>query len=191
MAVSNAKTIQDAVVRILMRKNQTTIPRSNRAANGASMRISGRSALRDGRLSHSAHSGTEQRELLATLEKERETVATEQEKLYRLFVDGGSPSPPSRSETTPWRPGRSRSPPRSRDSKAKWTSSRFATSQAPRILAEAQTLYDQWETLPFETRRQIVEAIVDRITSREGRSRDPPHTGYDFRIPQPPDAPSP
>jgi site-specific DNA recombinase len=36
------------------------------------------------------------------------------------------------------------------------------------VLHEANTLYDRWPTLPFEDKRKIVEALIEKIEIGNG-----------------------
>jgi site-specific DNA recombinase len=110
----------------------------------------------------------EKRELLAVLLGERERLAVEMEKLYRLYLED---------QLSPQGFGERNRPLEER--------TRQLGEQIPRLQAEidfmaiqhlsseevvsgARDLYSRWQDLPFEERREIVETIVDRITVRVG-----------------------
>ena len=54
-----------------------------------------------------------------------------------------------------------------------WVMQQMADAQPPLItceavLAEAETLYDRWPTMPTGDKRKIAEALVERIVIGEG-----------------------
>src|SRR6185369_1513744 len=108
------------------------------------------------------------REELATLEQELEVVKAEGDKLYRLYLEGGLPVPAFRERNDPLE-GRKEQLrlqiPRLKGEIDFLVIRQVSSSQ---VLAEAQTLYQKWETLSFGIKREIVETIVERIEVGEG-----------------------
>jgi site-specific DNA recombinase len=107
-------------------------------------------------------------EQLATLEREQEEVREEADKLYRLYLEGGLPVPAFRERNDPLEKRKEQlrdQIPRLKGEIDFLVIRQLSSSQ---VLAEAQTLYEKWETLAFETKREIVETIVERITVSDG-----------------------
>lgn len=108
------------------------------------------------------------REELATLERELEQVREESDKLYRLYLDGGLPVPAFRERNDPLEERKEQlrlQIPRLKGEIDFLVLRQLSSSQ---VLAEAQSLYEKWDTLSFEIKREIVESIVERIEVGEG-----------------------
>ena len=106
----------------------------------------------------------EKRALLSTLEKERQKLETEDDKLYTLYLEGelGSAAYGKRH-----RPIQDRLTqiddelPRLQGEVDFLTIRDLSSSE---VITEARNLHARWPTLDFESKRRIVETITDRIT---------------------------
>ncbi len=104
------------------------------------------------------------RELLQTLRIEDDACRAEAEKLYRLYLEGGLSVQGFRERNDPLERRKAElqgEVPRLQGEIDFLTIQKLGSAE---VIAEAQTLYERWETLPFEAKRQIVETIVNRIT---------------------------
>lgn len=109
------------------------------------------------------------RELRETLAREQEAVQEEQEKLYRLYLEGGLTVSGFRERNDPLEERKAQlatEVPRLQGEIDFLTIRQLSSSQ---VLSEAQSLYERWETLSATLKREVVETIVGRITvgSRE------------------------
>ncbi len=105
---------------------------------------------------------------LAVLERERDEVREESDKLYRLYMDGGLPAHAFRERNDPLEERKEQlrdQIPRLRGEIAFHVLRYDSSAQ---VLAEAQSLYEKWDTLVFAIKREIVENIVDRIDVGQG-----------------------
>jgi site-specific DNA recombinase len=110
----------------------------------------------------------EKRELLVVLLAERERLASEMDKLYRLYLEDqlspegfGARNKPLEERTRQL----SEEIPRLQ---AEIDFLSIKNLSSAEIVSEARDLYSRWQDLPFEERRAIVETIVDRITVGDG-----------------------
>jgi site-specific DNA recombinase len=106
----------------------------------------------------------ERQQLLAALERERERVGEEMEKVYRLYLaDQMSPE----GFGLRYRPLEERERELRDEIPRLQGEIDFLTIQhlsSDALIAEAQDLYTRWPELPFGDRRAIVEAVVEKIT---------------------------
>jgi site-specific DNA recombinase len=114
------------------------------------------------------------REQLATLEREQEEVKEEGDKLYRLYLDGGLPVPAFRERNDPLERRKEQLRDQSPRLKGEIDFLVIRQLSSSQVLAEAQTLYEKWDTLSFGIKREIVETIVERITVGDGEVEDQP-----------------
>ncbi len=125
----------------------------------------------------------ERRTLLEGLEREGEKLATEMEKVKRLYLDGHL-TPASFGEWYGSLEERQRQ--LAHEVPRLHGEIDFLTIQqlgSGAIIAEAKDLYSRWPELPFTEKRTIVESIVDRITVGDGEV----HIEFDsLHPPQPP-----
>jgi site-specific DNA recombinase len=106
----------------------------------------------------------ERRRLLSTLRSEGDAARAEAELLYRLYLEGGLSVHGFRERNDPLekRKGELQAEiPRLQGEIDFLVIRKLGSAE---VLAEAKTLYERWETLAFETKREIVETIVKRIT---------------------------
>lgn len=135
----------------------------------------------------------EKRDLLTALEGEQGKIATEREKLYRLYL-ADMLSPASFGERD--KPLEVRylqiADERPRlQGEIDYLQIQHASSAE--IIAQAQDLYGRWPDLPFEEKRRIVETIVERVVVGNGEisfdlSYLPGASGVPKIEPQPPAA---
>ncbi len=148
-------------------------------------------------LSESDRVLAEKRELLEALNRERSRVATEMNKLYRLYLDDELSSQGFGKRNRPLEErleGLSDEIPRLEAEIDVMTVRHLSSAE---IVSEAQDLYARWYDLSFDERRSIVETIVDRITVGEdeisidlisptGMVDTEPHKGGEKLTPLPP-----
>jgi len=110
----------------------------------------------------------EKRELLGTLEREAKEVKDEAEKLYRLYLEGGLTVAGFRERNDPLERRKAALAAEIPRLHGEIDFLTIRTLGSSEVLSEAQTLYERWETLPFGTKREIVETIVRRISVGSG-----------------------
>lgn len=106
--------------------------------------------------------------LLQTLRSEEAAVQDEAEKLYRLYLDGGLSVQGFRERNDPLEKRKAELQGELPRLQAEIDFLTIRHVSASQVLLEVQTLYERWETLPFEAKRQIVETIVSKITVGDG-----------------------
>jgi site-specific DNA recombinase len=111
----------------------------------------------------------EKRDLLAVLRGERERLAAEKEKVYRLYLED---------QLSPQGFGERHRPLEERDRQLAEEVPRLQAEidflsiqhlSSAEVVSEARDLYSRWQDLPFDERRAIVETIVERITVGNGQ----------------------
>jgi site-specific DNA recombinase len=102
-------------------------------------------------------------EQLAALEKERQSVSREMDKLYDLYLKDGIPPTAFRERNDPLEKRREQIDETLPRLEAELDILRINLRSKDEIIAEARDLYTRWPKLAFEDKRRIVETIVDRI----------------------------
>jgi hypothetical protein len=105
---------------------------------------------------------------------ERPLFKRKLEKLYRLYLEGGLSVQGFRERNDPLEKRKGEllaEIPRLQGEIDFLTIRKLGSAE---VLAEAESLYERWETLAFGAKREIVETIVGKITVRRWRSRDRP-----------------
>ncbi|HEX4960636.1 MAG TPA: recombinase family protein [Thermoanaerobaculia bacterium] len=106
----------------------------------------------------------EKRRLVESLERERAKVQAEMDRLYDLYMEEGMSSDGFGKR---YRPLEERERQVAEELPHLQGEIDFLTIQyhsRDEILSESQSLSDRWPELPFEERRAVVEALVERIT---------------------------
>ena len=126
------------------------------------------------------------REELAILERQQEDVKAESDKLYRLYLEGGLPVAAFRERNDPLEERKEQLRLQIPRLKGEIDFLRIRQLGSSEAIAQAQTLYEKWETLTFGIKREIVESIVERVDVGEG---DVEITLSCKTSPEPPDFP--
>ena len=106
---------------------------------------------------------TNKLQLLQTLETERSQVRSEMEKVYRLYLDDRISGQLFAERNTPLEERFRQLDDEVPRLQADVDILRLQVASSDEVLAEARDLYARWPSLSFAERRQIVEAITDRI----------------------------
>lgn len=121
-----------------------------------------------GRLADNDRVVEDKRTLLRSLEGDREAVAREMDKVYRLYIDG---TITSEGFGTRYGPLEERQAALSREiPRLQGEIDALVTSHlsATEVVADAQTLYASWDDFTHDERRTIIETVVERITIGQG-----------------------
>lgn len=102
-------------------------------------------------------------QLLQTLESERSSVRSEMEKVYRLYLDDRISGQLFAERNTPLEERFRQLDDEVPRLQADVDILRLQVASSDEVLAEARDLYARWPSLEFNFRRQIIEAITDRI----------------------------
>lgn len=105
---------------------------------------------------------------VALLERELDRVQEESDKLYRLYMEGGLPVHAFRDRNDPLEERKGQLRDRIPRLRGEIAFHALRYDQSAQVLAEAQSLYEKWESLTFGIKREIVESIVERIEVGEG-----------------------
>lgn len=106
---------------------------------------------------------TEKSQLLTTLETERTGVASEMDKVYKLYLADRISDQLFSERNSPLEERRRQLDDAIPRLQAELDVLRLSILSSDEVLSEARDLYARWPTLPFEDRRQVIEAITDRI----------------------------
>lgn len=106
---------------------------------------------------------SEKKALLLTLEGERKEVSSEMDKLYRLYIGDNISDRLFAERNAPMEERRQQLDDEIPKLQAEVDILRLSVLSSDEVLSEARDLYSRWPKLPFEDRRQIVEAITDSI----------------------------
>jgi len=110
----------------------------------------------------------EKESLLPVLEAERAKIIEEQDKLYQLYLKEGIDPREYARRNHPLVERLSQVDAELPKLQAELDAFRIAQLSREEVLAEARDLYARWPSLPKEEKRQIVEAITDKIVVGEG-----------------------
>jgi len=108
----------------------------------------------------------EKEELLHAIEKEMTKVKSEMERIYRLYQEGQIDT---KGFGTFYKPLNERLEQLTEDLPIRQAEVDFQHIQGlsvETVLDEARTLYDMWPRLDFEDKRNVVEALTERVTVR-------------------------
>ena len=107
-------------------------------------------------------------ELLAVLQAEERKMTAQADKLYDLYQAGAIDKAGFATRHRPIAERLTQLGEEIPRSQAQIDAVRISFLSQEEIIREAQDLYTRWPTLPREEQRQIVEAIVERITIHDG-----------------------
>jgi site-specific DNA recombinase len=110
----------------------------------------------------------EKRGLVESLLKDAQSVRAEQEKLYRLYLDGGLSAGAFRERNDPLEARKEQLAAEIPRLQGEVDFLAIRHLSSAQVLSQAQTLYGSWSALPFDAKREIVETIVDRIVVGKG-----------------------
>lgn len=106
---------------------------------------------------------SEKRQLLDSMEAERQDVSAEMERAYRLYSDGHLSGALFAERNTPLEQRRDQLDEELPRLRAEVDVIRLQLLSADEVISEAVDLCARWSKLLFEERRQIVESITERI----------------------------
>ncbi|MGH9854592.1 MAG: hypothetical protein ACREBD_32575, partial [Blastocatellia bacterium] len=106
----------------------------------------------------------EKQELLKSLEKEHQRVKQEMDQVYRLYIDGGLNTQGFGVRNRPLEERFNQLENEIPELQGDIDYLKISFLSSDKILTDAQTFYASWQTLDFNSKRQVVENIVDRIT---------------------------
>jgi site-specific DNA recombinase len=110
----------------------------------------------------------EKRHLLERLEADRRGIASEMEKLYRLYLDDGITVESFRRRNGPLEERLGAIETEVITLQAEVDSLAIAKLSAGSIVAKGRDLYSQWPSFSHDEKRSIIEMVVDRIEIGEG-----------------------
>lgn len=129
---------------------------------------------------------SEKRQLLASLEEERQNVSADMERAYRLYSDGHLSGTLFAERNAPLEQRRNQLDDELPRLRAEVDVIRLQLLSADEVISEAVDLCARWSKLLFEEKRQIVEGITERILI--GDNEITIHLAY---LPSPPSPASP
>ena len=132
----------------------------------------------------------EREELLSVLQKERDFVQSEMDRVYRLYIDEEIESHGFGERNRPLDARRKQLDAEIPELAGAIDSQRIHYLSSDEIVREAQDLYGRWDSLTFDEKREIVESITERIEVGDGDIEihlyyEPPRPPTEPRPPDP------
>src|SRR5690606_24874765 len=109
----------------------------------------------------------DKRTLLDSIRDDLASVEREMDQVYRLYIDGTITSAGLGQRYRPREEREAALPSETPRLQGEIDALAMDLLSAETVIAEAQTLYQAWDTLTFEEKRVVLETVVERITIGE------------------------